>query len=48
MKDESGDSVCSWSNYALNLSSVHIIESMGQAATLSNAIKEFTLDVDKE
>ena len=47
-EDDSGDSVCGYGNYAYNLSSVHIIESMGQAATLSNAVKEFTLDVDKD
>ena len=45
---ENGESVCSLSNYFFNLSSVHLIESMGQSATMSNAIKEFHLKVDKD
>ena len=46
--DDKGNSICSIGNYAYNLSTTHMIESMGQAATLSNAVKEFTLDVDED
>ena len=46
--DENGNSECGFWSYLTNLSQTHMIESMGQAATLSNALKEFHLKVDKE